>query len=168
MCYAQGGEGHGDGEGKTVDLVGKGSPPSTIAGAGVWTPPRSPGSPEVDALREQVADLEKKFAAVAKSPQQVTKDDLKEAMQESRQNKSSIQIRPQVQWPVLGDTEGEGETVDKFFEALEEIFDLDNGGQGMLPVDRLVCLKSALNGSKKQIYDNIVAQLSLEKIPTVS
>jgi hypothetical protein len=118
-------------------------------------------SPEVDALRRRLEEMEVKQAALtvgggpgfAEAMEAQTKA-LVASM--ARPQGSTIRVEPRVTWPKLGDDGIGGREVEEFYDKLEEIFGLANNGKGMSSKEMLVALKSCLVGSRRGIYDNIV------------
>ena len=70
--------------------------------------------------------------------------------QETR--RGMIRINPKMQWPTLHDTDME---VEDFYEEFEGVRQLRNDMRGLLPMERLLALKSCLRGSRLKTYDNV-------------
>ncbi|HIE71147.1 MAG TPA: hypothetical protein EYP98_13775, partial [Planctomycetes bacterium] len=63
--------------------------------------------------------------------------------------RSTIQVKPDIAWPSLADSDQDIET---FFEELEDVCDLANDASGMSDVERLRCLGNCLKQSRKKVY----------------
>ena len=64
-------------------------------------------------------------------------------------------MSPKVDWPTLND-EDDGQSIGRFFKDLEDIFSFAAGGKGMGYAERLVCLKTCLEGTRKMVYENVI------------
>ena len=61
-----------------------------------------------------------------------------------------IRIDPKMQWPILHDTDME---VEDFYDEFEGVCQLANDMRGLLPMERLLALKSCLRSSTTETYD---------------
>ena len=63
-----------------------------------------------------------------------------------------IRIDPKMHWPTLQDTDME---VEEFYDEYEGVCQLANDMRGLLPLERLLCLRNCLRGSRLENYENV-------------
>ena len=76
--------------------------------------------------------------------------------QKTETRHSTIQVKPQVKNPILGDDGPDSREIKEFFEKVEDIAQLANDGKGMLPKERLIFLEQCLRGAKAKTKDVLV------------
>ena len=66
--------------------------------------------------------------------------------------RSTIQVTPKVQWPVLDDDCSDFRSVQEFYDQFEATIALANAGEGMSDMEALVTLKACLRQHRLKSY----------------
>jgi hypothetical protein len=116
-------------------------------------PPVSPPSPSRPSRTVAGTDLARRFedamseASVGGRSEGIPADLMRDLVRS--RTRSTIQIKPDITWPSLTDTDQDIET---FFEDLEDICDLANDATGMNDIERLRVLGNCLKQSRKKVF----------------
>ena len=80
---------------------------------------------------------------------------LQAALEKKPPKRSTIQVTPKVQWPVLDDDCSDFRSVQEFYEQFEATIALANDGEGMTDMEALVTLKACLRQHRLKSYELI-------------
>ncbi|HIL58476.1 MAG TPA: zinc finger CCCH domain-containing protein, partial [Rhodothermales bacterium] len=75
------------------------------------------------------------------------------------EHRSTIQIRPNIVWPSLGDTDHD---VQAFIDDYEDVVGLANDGRGMSAKEKLRCFGACLKASRAKVYKVVVRESKLK------